>query len=286
MSAEVVKAIKVFGGSLVKFKHVSEVCKCPMVFSTFVPPTASPENPAPLVMWLSGLTCTDDNFMQKAGAFEAACSAGVAICCPDTSPRQENLIENEGDNWDFGTGAGFYVNSTVEAWSNQGYHMFDYVTKELPAVVADNNCVDTKNTSIMGHSMGGHGALVCALKNPGMYKSCSAFAPICNPTECPWGHKAFSNYLGSVDAGKEYDASLLVQSYDGPALDILSDQGAADSFLVGDVNQLLPDALVAAAANNDKVTLESRSQEGYDHSYFFIASFIREHIEFHSKHLK
>eukprot|EP00656_Telonema_subtile_P057053 TRINITY_DN9291_c0_g1_i1.p1 TRINITY_DN9291_c0_g1~~TRINITY_DN9291_c0_g1_i1.p1 ORF type:complete len:304 (+),score=94.77 TRINITY_DN9291_c0_g1_i1:144-1055(+) len=284
--AEVVKSLKVFGGSLIKFKHASTVCKSPMVYSVFSPPSATPEKPVPLIMWLSGLTCTDDNFMQKAGAFKAACEAGVAICCPDTSPRQENLIEDEGEGWDFGTGAGFYVNATQQRWSDQGYHMYDYVTEELPGLVAADASIDTTNVSVMGHSMGGHGALVCALKNPGKYKSCSAFAPICNPTGCPWGEKAFTGYLGSVDAGKEYDASILAQSYEGPKLDILADQGGADSFLTGDVDQLRPQTLVEGAAGNANLSVTSRVQEGYDHSYFFIASFIEEHIQFHASHLK
>jgi len=284
--AEVVKAIKVFGGSLTKFKHASAVCKCPMVYSVFCPPGATPEAPAPLVMWLSGLTCTDDNFMQKAGAFEAAMKHGVAICCPDTSPRQETRIEAEDASWDFGTGAGFYVNATQEDYSNQGYHMYDYVTQELPSLLAADKAIDTANVSIMGHSMGGHGALICALKNPGKYKSVSAFAPICHPTGCPWGEKAFTGYLGSVEAGQEYDASLLAKTYDGPMLNILSDQGGADSFLTGDVDQLQPGALVEAAKDNAKITLDSRSQEGYDHSYFFIASFVREHLDFHASFLK
>jgi len=285
-AAEVVKGIKVFGGSLTKFKHTSAVCKCPMVYSVFTPSTASVESPAPLVMWLSGLTCTDDNFMQKAGAFEAATQHGITICCPDTSPRQENKIDGEEDSWDFGTGAGFYVNATEEGFSNQGYNMYDYVTQELPTLLAEDKSIDTANVSIMGHSMGGHGALVCALKNPGKYKSASAFAPICHPTGCPWGEKAFNGYLGSVEAGQEYDASLLVKSYDGPKLNILSDQGGADSFLTGDVDQLQPATLVDGAKDNANIALNSRSQEGYDHSYFFIASFIREHLDFHAGFLK
>jgi len=285
MAAEIVKTIKVFGGSLVKFKHASTACKCPMVYSVFSPASATADKPAPLIMWLSGLTCTDDNFMQKAGAFKAASDAGVVICCPDTSPRQAELIEGEGDDWDFGTGAGFYVTSTEPKWLDQGYDMYNYVTSELPGVLAANPAIDTSNVSVMGHSMGGHGALVCALRNPGKYKSASAFSPICNPVGCPWGQKAFTGYLGSVDAGKDWDASLLAAAYEGPALDLLSDQGGADDFLVGHVDQLRPDALVQAAAANDQVSLESRLQEGYDHSYFFIASFIEEHIQFHAKRL-
>merc|ERR1712216_1055483 len=195
------KEIKVCGGFMRQFSHDSEVCKCSMKFSVFTPPG---EGPFPVIYWLSGLTCTDENFVTKAGAFPAAAEAGVCIVCPDTSPRQADKDEEEDAAYDFGSGAGFYVNATVEKWAGRGYFMYDYITKELPALVQENLKVSDKK-AIMGHSMGGHGALTIALKNPGAYVSASAFAPIVNPTKCPWGEKAFKGYLGSVEAGAEYD---------------------------------------------------------------------------------
>jgi S-formylglutathione hydrolase len=205
---------------------------------------------------------------------------------PDTSPRGVT-IEGADDSYDFGSGAGFYVDATTPKWAAH-YNMYSYVTDELPRVVESTFAGKLLGgaKAIFGHSMGGHGALTIALKNPGMYASVSAFAPICHPTNCPWGAKAFEGYLGSIDAGKAHDACELIKGYDGPPLHFFVDQGGADNFLTGDVNQLQPDALVAACgASGGKVTCDVRMQEGYDHSYFFISSFIDDHINFHAEAL-
>ncbi|KAM7298685.1 putative esterase D [Ixodes scapularis] len=247
-----------------------------MKFAIFLPPK-SEAAPVPLLYWLSGLTCTEQNFIQKAGAQKYASELSLAIVCPDTSPRGCN-IEGEEDSWDLGTGAGFYVDATQGKWK-ENYKMYSYVTKELPSLM-ENFPVDTKRQGIFGHSMGGHGALTCALKNPGMYKSVSAFAPICNPVDCPWGKKAFSNYLGDDQkAWEEHDATCLVQKYRGPPLMLLVDQGTEDGFLKD--QQLLPERLLEASQKNG-VGITLRMQEGYDHSYFFIATFIEDHLKHHA----
>jgi len=235
-----------------------------------------------VLYWLSGLTCTDENFITKAGAQRAAAARGLLLVCPDTSPRGCN-IPGEDASWDFGSGAGFYVDATQEPWAKH-YRMYSYITDELPRLVGAALPADLSRQSITGHSMGGHGALICALKNPGKYRSVSAFAPISNPIECPWGVKAFSGYLGDDrSAWREWDATELAKSYAGPKLDILVSQGTADSFLTD--KQLLPEALAAAASNNDALALTLNMEEGYDHSYYFIATFIDQHIEHHSAHL-
>ncbi|XP_077504817.1 S-formylglutathione hydrolase [Amblyomma americanum] len=272
-----VSSNKCFNGFQKVYSHFSETLKCSMKFAIYLPPK-SEVTAVPLLYWLSGLTCTEQNFIQKAGAQRCASEMSVAIVCPDTSPRGCN-IEGEDDSYDLGTGAGFYVDATQGKWK-ENYKMYSYVTKELPAIVKKNFPVDTTRQGIFGHSMGGHGALICALKNPGMYKSVSAFAPICNPIDCPWGKKAFSNYLGEDHkAWEEYDATCLVQKYKGPPLWFLIDQGKEDNFLKD--QQLLPERFLEAAQKNGAgITL--RMQEGYDHSYFFIASFIEEHIRHHA----
>lgn len=266
---------KVAGGLLGRYQHESISTNTPMTFAVFMPPQAG-DKPVPVLYWLSGLTCNDENFCQKAGAFKTAAALGLAIVCPDTSPRGTDL-PGEHDSWDLGSGAGFYLTATEAPWSGH-YNMFDYVTQELPAVVEKEFAVSDKR-SISGHSMGGHGALVCALKNPGMYQSVSAFAPISNPSKCPWGEKAFSHYLGSDQAAwSAWDASELVAKAE-EKLPLLIDQGSADTFYID--GQLLPENLVAAchAAGH---TVELRIQEGYDHSYFFISSFIDEHLQHHA----
>ena len=271
-----------FGGVVERFSHESSTVGTEMKVHVFFPPQAKAAGARlPVLYWLSGLTCTDENFIQKAGAQRAAAEHGVILVCPDTSPRGAG-VDGEDESWDFGTGAGFYVNATAGPWA-KNYNMFDYVTKELFALVGSEIAqADNGRASIFGHSMGGMGALTCALKTAGQYKSVSAFAPICNPTKCPWGEKNFGNYLGSVEAGAAYDPTVLAASYDGPPLAILCDQGTDDSFLK---DQLHPQALVDAAKGNAKLTLESRMADGYDHSYFFIATFIDEHVAFHMKHL-
>ncbi len=280
MTTETVSSIACFGGRQFKFKHRSEVLGCEMTFSVYLPPQAA-KGLAPTIWWLSGLTCTDDNFVQKAGAQRYAAEAGVAIVCPDTSPRGDGVPDDPDGAWDFGLGAGFYVNATRPPWS-ANYRMYDYVVDELPRVLAASDLpVNVERGSIMGHSMGGHGALAIALKNPGKYKSVSAFAPICAPMQCPWGEKALGNYLGpDRDQWRNYDTCELVAEAT-ERLPILVDQGRADSFLK---EQLKPELLEnACAAAGHPLTL--RMQPGYDHSYFFIATFIVDHIRHHARAL-
>lgn len=251
-----------------------------MTFQVFLP-SVSEKKRVPALYWLSGLTCNEDNFIHKAGVFKSAEKAGMAVICPDTSPRGAG-IEGEDEGWDFGSGAGFYVNATEPVWCEH-YRMYDYVTKELPEI-CEGELPITDMRSISGHSMGGHGALICFLKNPSMYCSVSAFSPICNPTMCDWGKKAFTGYLGpEKENWKEYDATHLLSSYKGPKSKILIDQGADDEFLT--VGQLLPEnfARVAKEVNHP---VELRMQDGYDHSYFFIASFVEDHIQHHNQALK
>jgi S-formylglutathione hydrolase len=254
-----------------------------MVFSVFVPPVEK----APCLFYLSGLTCTDENFVQKAGAARRAAELGIALVAPDTSPRlpEDRRLPGEDDSYDFGSGAGFYVDASIYPWS-QYYNMYSFVTQELPeAVMVACPEVDVQTRSITGHSMGGHGALTIGLKQPALWRSVSAFSPICNPTKVPWGTKAFEGYLGSVDAGAAHDACELLKGYSGPPFSLLVDQGAADNFLAGDTNQLQPEALKAACAAAG-VSLEFRLHLGYDHSYYFISTFIADHIAYHAKALK
>jgi S-formylglutathione hydrolase len=266
-----------FGGEIRRFKHDSEACNCDMTFGIFLPPQAK-QRPVPALLWLSGLTCTDENFMIKAGAQRVAAELGLAIVCPDTSPRGTNFA-GEHDDYDFGSGAGFYVNAIQEPWS-ANYRMYDYVTGELPALVEAHLPVNGK-WGISGHSMGGHGALICYLRNPGKYLSVSAFAPICNPSNGGWGQKAFSNYLGDDrNDWAEYDAAMLIGSAE-EKLPLLIDQGSEDEWLS---DQLKPGALEQAAiASHYPLTL--RMQEGYDHGYYFVATFIEDHLRHHAKAL-
>ncbi|CAE8593755.1 unnamed protein product [Polarella glacialis] len=279
----VVTSTRCFGGSLQRLEHTSAVLGgCTMLFTVFVPGGLFQGKQLPVVYWLSGLTCSDENFTQKgAAAFEAAAELGLILVIPDTSPRGEGVPDEEPKCYDFGVGAGFYLNATTEKYRVH-YNMLDYVTKELPALVAGNFSILAGKSSIMGHSMGGHGALTIALKNPGMYSSVSAFAPISNPTQVPWGKKAFQLYLGPDEsAWKQYDSVELIRSYQGPPLRLLVDQGTADQFLE---EQLLPGALQKACEEKG-MALTLRMQEGYDHSAFFIQSFIADHLRFHSSQL-
>jgi S-formylglutathione hydrolase len=274
-----VSSNKMFGGANQQFSHASSVLNCDMRFAIYLPPQATAENKVPVLYWLSGLTCTDENFMHKAGAQRMAAELGIAIVAPDTSPRGENVPDDGNAAYDFGLGAGFYVNATQAPWSNH-YQMYDYVVHELPALIEAEFPVTDKR-AISGHSMGGHGALTIALKNPSRYTSVSAFSPISNPINCPWGQKALGQYLGDdQSAWGAYDASELmkVSKHQLPAL---VDQGRADNFLA---EQLKPEAL-QAAAESSHYPLELRMQDGYDHSYFFIASFIEDHLKFHRNHL-
>jgi len=266
-----------FGGEIRRFKHDSEACNCDMTFGIFLPPQAK-QRPVPALLWLSGLTCTDENFMIKAGAQRVAAELGLAIVCPDTSPRGTNFA-GEHDDYDFGSGAGFYVNAIQEPWS-ANYRMYDYVTGELPALVEAHLPVNGK-WGISGHSMGGHGALICYLRNPGKYLSVSAFAPICNPSNGGWGQKAFSNYLGDDrNDWAEYDAAMLIGSAE-EKLPLLIDQGSEDEWLS---DQLKPGALEQAAIASH-YPLELRMQEGYDHGYYFVSTFIEDHLRHHAKAL-
>jgi len=268
---------KSFGGWIKRFQHQSSTLGCAMTFSIFLPPQADAAA-VPLLWWLSGLTCTDENFMQKAGAQQLAAELGIAIICPDTSPRGVNIHGAE-DSDDFGSGAGFYVNATKMPWSKH-YKMYDYISEELPKVARANFSFTSKE-SISGHSMGGHGALVLALRQPGRYASVSAFAPIVNPSVSPWGKKAFSGYLGDdQQTWAKYDACALIKKGESKQ-PLFIDQGDADKFLA---EQLRPE-LLEQICHQHQHPLVLRRQEGYDHSYFFVATFIDEHLRYHAQHL-
>ncbi|CAH0557735.1 unnamed protein product [Brassicogethes aeneus] len=281
MALTEVSCNKIFGGLQKVFSHKSKEVGCTMKFGVFVPPQAEENKKLPVIYWLSGLTCSEANFIEKSGAQRYAAIHGVIIVNPDTSPRGLN-IPGDSESMDFGVGAGFYINATQSPWKDN-YRMFSYVTKELIEIVNLNFPVAEGKQSIMGHSMGGHGALVCALKNPGLYKSVSAFAPISNPLKCSFGIKAFTGYLGPKETGtwSEWDATELVKKYSGPALELLIDQGMEDNFLK---NQLLPENLMEACKNVSFPAI-LKKREGYDHSYYYVASFIGEHIEYHMKNL-
>ncbi|VTO11720.1 S-formylglutathione hydrolase [Brevundimonas vancanneytii] len=275
---ETVKSHVVHGGTLRYLKHDSATTGTPMTLSVFIP---AGEGPFPVLIWLSGLTCTEDNFTTKAGAYKAAAEHGVIIVAPDTSPRGEGVADDAA--YDLGQGAGFYVDATEAPWAPH-FRMESYVTGELIDLI-DAQFPTTKTRSIFGHSMGGHGALTLALRHPERFRSVSAFAPISSPTRCPWGEKAFSAYLGE-DRTKwaKHDAALLIEggAAKGVFDDILVDQGDADSFLT---DQLKPELLKAAAQKAGQ-GLTLRMQPGYDHSYFFMASFVDDHVAFHAKRLK
>ena len=282
IAPELISETKSFGGWIKRYKHQSSSTNTEMVFAIYLPPQAKTQS-IPVLYWLSGLTCTDENFMQKAGAQRLAAQLGLAIVCPDTSPRGTDF-PGEHESYDFGSGAGFYVNATQAPW-DKNYQMYNYVVKELPELIESHFPVTDKR-SISGHSMGGHGALICALKNPGFYQSISAFAPINNPAKCPWGEKAFSGYLGSnKESWKAWDSCELISQVSNQNSEslplLLIDQGLADDFLE---NQLKPQTLKTAcdAAN---YPLEQRLREDYDHSYSFIASFIDDHLQHHAKAL-
>lgn len=276
---EQIERIKEFGGYLNRYQHDSDSCHCRMTFSVYLPAAAETQ-PVPAVYWLSGLTCTDDNFRVKAGAQRYAAELGLALVIPDTSPRGSE-VPDAAERYDLGQGAGFYVNATRQPWSKH-YHMYDYVTRELPALVEASLPLVAGLRSISGHSMGGHGALICALKNPGSYRSVSAFAPVCNPVVCGWGQGCFGAYLGDDrESWKAYDATCLIEA-GAPTVPMLVDQGTADEFLA---EQLYPGNLEAACRARE-VPLTLRMQEGYDHSYHFIATFIGEHLAWHAQALK
>jgi len=282
MSFKTTSTIASFGGKLLKLTHEASTTSCTMAVNVFLPPQAK-SGKVPVLIFLSGLTCTPDNCAEKGFAQHKASEKGIAIIYPDTSPRGLK-IAGEDDEYDFGSGAGFYVDATKEPWS-KGYKMYSYITEELPkALFKDFKELDSSRVGIFGHSMGGHGALTLFLKNPGMYKSVSAFAPIANPSKCPWGEKALKGYFGDErEKWKENDATELVKKYKGP-LDVLIDVGTDDKFYKQ--GQLLPENFAAAAkeAGNDQ-DLKIRYQDGHDHSYFTIATFMDDHIEHAAKHL-
>lgn len=277
MNIEPISSNKCFGGWHKRYSHESSTLNCTMEFAVYLPPVVSEGKSVPVVYWLSGLTCTDENFMQKAGAQRIAAELGVALVAPDTSPRGEGVADDADGAYDLGLGAGFYVNATAEPWAKH-YQMYDYVTQELPELIEQYFPV-TGQRAISGHSMGGHGALTVALRNPERYSSVTAFSPISHPVDCPWGKKAFNAYLGSDEKlWQEYDASVLMAK--GGDVPALVDQGDADNFLE---EQLKPEAL-QKAADKSRYPLELRLQPGYDHSYYFIASFIEEHLRFHARY--
>jgi S-formylglutathione hydrolase len=277
-SIENVSVNKSFGGWNKQYSHHSKTLNCNMQFAIYLPPQASNGERVPVLYWLSGLTCTDENFMQKAGAQRIAAELGIAIVAPDTSPRGDEVADDE--NYDLGKGAGFYVNATQAPW-NSHYQMYDYVVNELPELIESTFPVSNKR-AISGHSMGGHGALTIAMKNPDRYSSMSAFSPICNPINCPWGEKAFTAYLGKNEATwLKHDASELMRQAQ-QFIPARVDQGGSDNFLV---EQLKPETLEAAAKVSN-YPLELHLHDGYDHSYNFIASFIEDHLRFHASHLK
>lgn len=271
---------RVHGGSLGYYRHASDFCKCDMGFTVFTPPQAA-NGPVPAVYWLSGLTCTEDNFTTKAAAYGDAAELGLMVVAPDTSPRGEGVPDD--DAYDLGQGAGFYLDATNPPWDTH-FNMYSYITSELPALIDANFPADPGRRSVMGHSMGGHGALTIWLKNPDLFASASAVAPICAPMQCAWGEKAFTAYLGpDRTAWAQYDATELMKAGgDGTGssrAEILVDQGLSDNFLE---DQLHPHLLEeACAAVGQKITVNRR--EGYDHSYFFITSVIGDHLRHHAK---
>lgn len=274
-----IEKIKESGGWLKRYEHESSSCHCTMTFSVYLPPQAETAK-VPAVYWLSGLTCNDDNVRTKAGAQRYAAELGIALIMPDTSPRGDEVAD-DAERYDLGKGAGFYVNATQQPWAKH-YQMYDYVTKELPALIEQELPVIPGLKSITGHSMGGHGALICALKEAGAYRSVSAFAPINHPSRCGWGQGCFSAYLGDNENDwKAYDATELVLA-GAEKIPLLIDHGTGDEFLAA---QLFPQDLIDACKKMD-FPIDLRMQDDYDHSYHFIASFIGEHLAYHAKALK
>lgn len=277
MDITVVSEQKAFGGTQGVYKHASSETTCEMEFSVYMP-SAAKKGPVPVLYYLSGLTCTQENVTTKGGFQRYASEHGLAVVCPDTSPRGAGYA-GEDDAYDFGTGAGFYVDATEAPWSEM-YRMYSYISAELPELIAENFNVIEEKAGIFGHSMGGHGALTIALKNPDFYKSVSAFAPIVAPMQCPWGEKALAGYLGDDrDRWRDYDATELVRSgrrHDGT---ILIDQGGADNFL----DEQLKPQLFETACRDAGQKLDLRMRDGYDHSYYLMATFMGDHIAHHAK---
>ncbi|XKL59974.1 hypothetical protein PGB90_000990 [Kerria lacca] len=269
---------KCFNGYQKVFSHQSVELNCKMRFAIYLPPQAEERN-CPLIYYLSGLTCNEQNFIQKAGAQRFAAQYGYIVVTPDTSPRGCGL-SGEDEKWNVGSGAGLYVDATETPW-NKHYRMYSYITSELPIIIEDNFPIISDKVSIIGHSMGGHGALLCAFRNPGKYKSVSTFAPVCNSQKCVPFKEAFDLYLGpNSESHKEWNAMELVKNYNGPPLCILIDQGTEDEFL----DQLYPTEFTEACAES-RVSVILNMRDGYDHGYYFVSTFIEEHFKFHSQFL-
>ncbi|WP_087017070.1 S-formylglutathione hydrolase [Thaumasiovibrio subtropicus] len=273
---ELLSVQRCHSGEQHRYQHQSDTLNCAMTFSIYLPQCASMDHPVPTLYWLSGLTCSDENFSTKAGVQRAANELGIALVIPDTSPRGDDVPDNEA--YDLGQGAGFYINAIQQPWVHN-YQMYDYIAVELPHLIESHFPVNHLR-SIAGHSMGGHGALIIGLHNPHRYCSISAFSPICNPSKTPWGQKAFRHYLGDdTSLWEEFDACCLISNANAQT-PILVDQGDKDEFLD---TELHPERLVQAGKQYPSLTV--RTQHGYDHSYYFIASFIEEHLHFHAKYL-
>ncbi len=272
---EILSENRCFGGTQGVYAHTSETCQCDMTFAAYLPPAAE-TGPVPALWFLSGLTCTHENAMTKAGLQQAAAEQGIAIIYPDTSPRGEGVADDEA--YDLGQGAGFYVNASEAPWAPH-FQMYDYVTKELPALIQKSLPISGA-FGITGHSMGGHGALTLAMRNPELFQSVSAFAPIANPTASDWGRKQLNAYLGADEAGwARHDACLLLKDV-GWSSDILVDQGTDDQF----IDLLKPEALAEAAATS-RIPMTFRLHKGYDHSYYFVSSFVADHVAWHAERL-
>lgn len=279
MTIETLSETACFGGRIGFYRHASKVNHCDMRFSVFVPPKARDAR-VPVVTFLSGLTCTEENFMVKSGAQRVAARLGLMLVSPDTSPRGDDVPDDPDTDYDFGLGAGFYLNATESPWSRH-YHMYDYVTEELQRAVFENFPGDPARHGLTGHSMGGHGALTIGLRNPGMFRSLSAFAPICTTLHSPWGKKALGYYLGSdTSAWHPYDASEVARTIEDVSLygKILVDQGSDDPYLA---EQLRPD-LFEAACRESGLSVDVRRHAGYDHGYYFISTFIEDHLKHHA----
>jgi len=277
MTLECLTSNKIFGGWHKQYSHQASTVNCLMRFAIYLPPLAASNNKVPVLYWLSGLTCSDENVMQKSGIQRIAAELGIAIVAPDTSPRGEGVADDDG--YDLGQGAGFYINATQEPW-NSHFQMYDYIVDELPTLIEANFPVSHKR-AIAGHSMGGHGALTIAMKKPDLYSSVSAFSPISNPMDCPWGQKAFTAYLGEdKNTWRDHDASELMTNAK-QFVPARVDQGQGDNFLT---EQLKPETLTLAAKRSN-YPLELNLHEDYDHSYYFISSFIEEHLRFHKQYL-
>lgn len=275
---EIIERNRCFDGEQLRIKHHSQTLSCEMIFALYLPPQTHTRK-VPLLWWLSGLTCNDQNFVTKAGSQRIAAELGIAIIAPDTSPRGDDVPDDADKAWDFGLGAGFYINATQAPFAKH-YRMYDYVQSELPALIAKEfgDKIDAARQSISGHSMGGHGALTLAIRNPQQYLSVSAFSPICAPMQCPWGEKAFGNYFGADKAiWAEHDTCALIaaRGFDKP---ILVEQGLADNFLA---SQLKPE-LLEAACEKSGVSVTVNRREGYDHSYYFISTFFEHHLRYHA----